>query len=135
MLGLTSYERGNFKQYDTFRKMYKNLYKKNCPHFKNFPQIISEFGAGCGGEILFNYETCKFDYVQVKRNLNKQSKWVKNMFKEFNKHEDYTKNIKAAIWFSANDYGYVDGKELIMNYFQLDECLKPTLNQLKKGLK
>lgn len=135
MLGLTSYERGNFKQYDTFRKMYKNLYKKNCPHFKNFPQIISEFGAGCGGEILFNYETCKFDYVQIKRNLNKQSKWVKNMFKEFNKNEDYTKNIKAAIWFSANDYGYVDGKELIMNYFQLDECLMPTLNQLKKGLK
>ena len=57
------------------------------------------------------------------------------MFKEFNKNEDYTKNIKAAIWFSANDYGYIDGKELIMNYFQLDECLKPTLNQLKKGLK
>ena len=135
MLGLTSYERGNMKQYDTFRKMYKNLYKKNCPHFKNFPQIISEFGAGCGGEVLFDYEKACFEYVEVKRNLKKQSNWVKNMFIEFNKKQQYTKNIKAAIWFSANDYGNKDGKSHIMNYFRLDDELKPTLRQFKKGFK
>lgn len=134
ILGLTSYERGNEKKYQTFRKMYKALYKKNTPYFENFPYVISEFGAGAGGKVLFNYEKCVFEEKEIRRNLNKQSKWVKNMFKEFAKQEDYVKNIKGAIWFSVNDYAYVNGKNEIMNYFELDDSVMPTIRQLKKGL-
>ena len=133
ILGLTSYERGNMKEYSSFRKLYKNLYKKNSPYFDKFPQVISEFGSGAGGEVLFNYETMQYDYVDIRRNLEKQRLWVKNMFKEFKKQEDYTKMIKGAIWFSANDYAYKDGKERIMNYFQLDDQVIPTIRQFKKG--
>ena len=32
--------------------MYKSLNKKNSPYFDNFPSIISEFGAGAGGNIV-----------------------------------------------------------------------------------
>ena len=134
ILGLTSYERGNEKKYQTFRKMYKALYKKNTPYFENFPYVISEFGAGAGGKVLFNYEKCVFEEKEIRRNLNKQSKWVKNMFKEFAKQEDYVKNIKGAIWFSVNDYAYVNGKNEIMNYFELDDSVMPTIRQFKKGL-
>ena len=56
------------------------------------------------------------------------------MFKEFAKQEDYVKNIKGAIWFSVNDYAYVNGKNEIMNYFELDDSVMPTIRQLKKGL-
>ena len=121
-------------KYQTFRKMYKALYKKNTPYFENFPYVISEFGAGAGGKVLFNYEKCVFEEKEIRRNLNKQSKWVKNMFKEFAKQEDYVKNIKGAIWFSVNDYAYVNGKNEIMNYFELDDSIMPTIRQLKKGL-
>lgn len=134
MLGLTSYERGNMKEYDTFRHMYKSLYKKNCPHFANFPQIISEFGAGAGGKVLINYEKNILEYVEIRRNLNKQKNWVKNMFKEFKKDEKYIKQIKAAIWFSANDSGFKDGQWHTMNYFELDDDVMPTIKEFKKGL-
>lgn len=135
MLGLTSYERGNMEQYSSFKKLYKDLYKKNTPYFSNFPQIISEFGAGAGGEILFDYEQGCFKDVNIRRNLDKQRRWVKDMFIQFNKHPEYTKQIKAAIWFSVNDYGYKDGKEQIMNYFRLDDSLMPTIKQFKKSFK
>ena len=135
MLGLTSYERGNMEQYSSFKKLYKDLYKKNSPYFSNFPQIISEFGAGAGGEILFDYEQGCFKDVNIRRNLDKQRRWVKDMFIQFNKHPEYTKQIKAAIWFSVNDYGYKDGKEQIMNYFRLDDSLMPTIKQFKKSFK
>ena len=135
MLGLTSYERGNMKKYDTFKKMYTKLYQKNSPYFTNFPQIISEFGAGAGGAILFDYEKGCFEDVEIRRNLDKQKQWVKKMFVEFNKHPEYAKKIKAAIWFSVNDYGYKDGKNQIMNYFELDDSVMPTIKQFKKGFK
>ena len=133
MLGLTSYERGNNKKYSSFKELYKSLYKKNVPYFENYPWIISEFGAGCGGQILFNYEKGCFEKVVEKRNLSKQSNFVKKMFVELDKKEKYCKNIKAAIWFSANDYGFFEGKNQIMNYFALDEDLKSTIYQFKKG--
>ena len=133
MLGLTSYERGNEKQYASFKKLYKSLYEKNCPHFANFPQIISEFGAGAGGEIQINFEKQCFEDVEIRRNLSKQAKWVKDMFYELNKHPEYTKQIKAAIWFSVNDYGYKDGKEQIMNYFELDDTVMKTIKQFSKN--
>ncbi len=133
MLGLTSYERGNMEQYDSFKTLYSALYKKNSPYFEKFPHIISEFGAGTGGAVLFNYTNNCFDYVPIRRNLNKQKKWVKNMFKEFKKQPKYLKNIKATIWFSANDYGRKDGKDHVMNYFKLDDDVMPTIKEFKKG--
>ena len=115
--------------------MYTKLYQKNSPYFTNFPQIISEFGAGAGGAILFDYEKGCFEDVEIRRNLDKQKQWVKKMFVEFNKHPEYAKKIKAAIWFSVNDYGYKDGKKQIMNYFELDDSVMPTIKQFKKGFK
>ena len=134
MLGLTSYERGNEEKYLTFRKMYKSLNKKNSPYFDNFPSIISEFGAGAGGKVLFNYDSMKFEEKEIRRNLSKQQRWVKNMFVEFDKRQSHTKNIKGAIWFSVNDYAYVNGKNEIMNYFELDDNVIPTIKALGKGL-
>ena len=43
-------------------------------------------------------------------------------------------NIKGAVWFSVNDYAYVNGKNEIMNYFELDDSVMPTIRQFKKGL-
>ena len=51
------------------------------------------------------------------------------------KYPDYVKNIKAAIWFSANDYANVNNKDYIMNYFCLDEKVAPTISAFKKGFK
>jgi len=134
MLGLTYYERGNEEKFTSFKELYSTLYEKNIPYFKKYPHIISEFGVGCGGEIIPNYEKGGFDFTLIRRNLNKQVKWVKEMFDNFDNKEEYTKNIKAAIWFSANDYGSVEGKNYIMNYFQLDEEVMPTILALKEGI-
>ena len=56
------------------------------------------------------------------------------MFVEFDKRQPHTKNIKGAIWFSVNDYAYVNGKNEIMNYFELDDNVIPTIKALGKGL-
>lgn len=135
MLGLTAYERGNMKKYHSFTMMYKKLYQKNTPYFVKFPHIISEFGAGCGGEVVYDYEQHKYLFLPVCRNLDKQVNFVNKMFDEIKKYPDYVKNIKAAIWFSANDYANVNNKDYIMNYFCLDEKVAPTISAFKKGFK
>lgn len=133
VLGLTSYERGNFNKLTSFKSLYSALYKKNSPYFNNFPHIISEFGCGAGGKVITNYEENRMDYVKEGRNLYKQKYWVKKMFEQLKQRHNYCKNIKAAIWFSANDYGFKDDKWHVMNYFKLDDNVMPTILEFNKG--
>ena len=56
------------------------------------------------------------------------------MFDNFENKEEYTKNIKAAIWFSENDYGSVEGNNYIMYYFQLEDEVMTTILALKVGI-
>lgn len=136
MLGLTAYERGNVREeYRSFSELYQALYEKNTPYFARFPQIISEFGAGAGGEVVPNYEKHGYDFLPKCRNLDKQTKWVEDMFQVLKERPEYVKNIKGAIWFSANDYAQINQKNYIMNYFQLDEEVMPTIQALERGLK
>ena len=73
------------------------------------------------------------------RNQNLQAKWVEEMFSYFNAtNKDaypFVKNIKAAIWFSCNDYATYKDESKIMNYLKLDSELTETLNALKEGFK
>lgn len=136
MLGLTSYERGNNKDdYSMFSSLYKKLYEKNVPYFSDYPWIISEFGAGAGGEIIYDYDSVPPGYNKVikARNKDKQVEFVKDMFTCFKNKEYFIKNIKGAIWFSANDYGYFENSWQITNYFALDDSLDSLLDEFKNG--
>ena len=68
--------------------------------------------------------------------MAKQTQWVKDMFKclENNQAPEnaFCKNIKAAVWFSANDYAYIDGKNYITNYLRLDEGTMSTIQAFKE---
>jgi hypothetical protein len=138
MLGLTSYEMNNGDSVSSFKDMYKYLYDKNMPYFKNYPWIISEFGCGAGGETYYDWEQGKYVMTKKARNQELQAGWVRDMFDCLNNNQAeenaFCKNIKAAIWFSVNDSVDVDGKTYINNYLQLNDELTPTLEAFKNGL-
>lgn len=135
MLGLTGYERGNEEKLQSFEELYSTLYQKNSPYFDLFPQIISEFGCGAGGETHFDFEQGKYVFLKRARNQDKQTKWVHDMFTILNTTKPkYVSNIKAAIWFSVNDYAYVNNHNYIMNYFELTDEVMPTILEFKVGL-
>lgn len=127
-LGLTYYDYNNEDGPTSFEELYSWLYQKNMPHFKNYPAIISEFGCGAGGEIS----------GKMYRNEKSQALWVKDMFTLFNEKRydnnpkyDFVRQIKAAIWFNADDY-YQDK---IRNKIVIDEKNTPnTIKYFKEGL-
>lgn len=137
MLGLTNYEMNNSNSLTSFEDMYKYVYDNNASYFINYPWIISEFGCGAGGEAYYDYG--KEDYVMTEKGRNKQAQadWVKGMFDILNNNQEpkneFSKNIKAAIWFSVNDYTDVNGESKIVNYFQLNDELTETQNEFKNG--
>ena len=122
LLGLTSYEMNNGSGPTPFRTMYTSLYNKNEAVFGDMPAIIGEFACGAGGETT----------GELKRNAASQAQWVRDMFADF-AHRDlnpYLGNIKAAVWFSANDYS----GDQIVNQLSLDSDLTETLTALREGL-
>ncbi len=138
VLGLTSYEMGNGTTLKSFEDHYRQLYEKNTPYYDNYPWIISEFGAGAGGEKAYNWSTSSWDTTTAGRNHAQQAQWVTDMFECF-KHRDeagyeFVKNIKGAVWFSCNDYTSINNTNYITNYFELDASLTKTLAAFKKGL-
>ncbi len=141
LLGLTSYEMGNdAEEYRSFKDHYQDLYNRNTPYFNQYPAIISEFAAGAGGEVMHDYsQGGALVETTLGRNQNLQAKWVEEMFSYFNAtNKDaypFVKNIKAAIWFSCNDYATYKDESKIMNYLKLDSELTETLNALKEGFK
>ena len=45
----------------------------------------------------------------------------------------FCKNIKIAIWFSANDFVDVNGETLIKNYYKLDEGTPLAIEAFREG--
>ncbi len=127
-LGLTYYDYNNGEGPTSFENLYSWLYQKNMPHFKNYPAIISEFGCGSGGEAS----------GKMYRNEKSQAIWIQEMFNLFNEKRfdnnpkyDFIRQIKAAIWFNADDY-YQDK---IKNKLIIDEENTPdTIKCFKEGL-
>lgn len=143
MLGLTNYQmnNGNPEYFESFRKMYSDLYKKNTPYFDNYPAVIGEFGCAAGGDYVYDYN--KSSYVEADnleaRRLH-QAEWITDMFECFlHKNEpgyEFAKNICVAIWFSANDYADLDdGRQIIYNHLKLDEGAPLALKAFHEGYK
>jgi hypothetical protein len=138
MLGLTYYQMNNDKKIESFKEMYTELYKKNTPWFDNFPAIIGEFACGAGGEVT--YDWAKPGYVPVPDLETKkqwQADWITAMFECFMKNQEagyeFCKNIKAAAWFSANDYATVDGVNKVINYLRLDSGVPKAIEAFRNG--
>ena len=139
ILGLTAYERGNERdEYISFEEHYRRLFQKNTPYFDNYPWVISEFGAGAGGEATYHYEEGRWIFREKARNLDLQVQWIDEMFECFKRRDEqgyeFCKNIKGAIWFGANDPAFVEGKEYVMNYFELDDGVLPAIDALRRGI-
>jgi hypothetical protein len=138
LLGLTHYEMNNGQKPESFKNMYTYVYNQSAPYFNNYPWIISEFACGSGGEAYYDYGKASYVTTTLGRNKASQAEWVKEMFKCLNNNQSeenvFCKNIKAAVWFSANDYAAIDGKQVVINYLQLDNELTDTLAAFKEGL-
>ena len=137
-LGLTSYEMGNSGTFKSFEEHYRAVYEKNTPYFDDYPWIISEFAAGAGGEKQYDYGSSQWRTTTLGRNQNAQAQWVEDMFECFERRNEpgyeFVKGIKGAVWFSVNDYTYLDETDYIVNYLRLDDSLTKTLAAFKKGL-
>ncbi len=138
MLGLTYYQMNNDTEIESFKDMYTELYKKNTPWFDNFPAILGEFACGAGAEVTYDWD--KGAYVPVPGLEEKkqwQAEWIEGMFDCFMKNQEagyeFCKNIKCAVWFSANDYVTVDGETKIINYLKLDDGVPLALEAINKG--
>ena len=138
MLGLTFYQMNNDSEIESFKDMYTKLYKTNTPYFDNFPAIIGEFACGAGGEVVYDWG--KGGYVPVPDLETKkqwQADWIKGMFDCFMKNQEsgyeFAKNIKAATWFSCNDYANVDGVDKVINYLRLDTGVPKALEAFRDG--
>ncbi|MBQ9415213.1 MAG: hypothetical protein IJU16_08840, partial [Clostridia bacterium] len=138
-IGLTAYEFGNNATFSSFSSLYSALYKKNKDYYINYPWIISEFAAGAGGEKAYDWGANAWVDTELGRNAGQQAQWVRDMFDCFDNNQTsanvFCKNIKAAVWFSANDYASVDGKNVITNYLKLDSGTTETLEVFKERLK
>ena len=138
MLGLTFYQMNNDSEIESFKDMYTKLYKTNTPYFDNFPAIIGEFACGAGGEVIYDWG--KGGYVPVKDLETKkqwQANWINGMFDCFMKNQEpgyeFAKNIKAATWFSCNDYATVNGEDKVINYLRLDSGVPNALEAFRNG--
>ncbi len=142
MLGLTYYEMNNGigknASVKSFKEMYTYLYNKNMPYYENYPWIISEFGCAAGGKAYYDWGSSRYVESELGRNSALQAEWVSDMFECFNNNQEaanaFCRNIKAAVWFSVNDYADVGGKSTITNYLQLNDELTETLEEFRKGL-
>lgn len=138
ILGLTSYEMGNESTLASFKTLYSDLYNKNSPYFDNYPAVISEFGAGAGGEKKYSWSASKYVDTVLGRNADKQQAWVKAMFECFEKRDqrgyEFCQNIKGAVWFGVNDYAAINGTNYITNFFELSDKVPNTVKAFKEGL-
>ena len=143
MLGLTYYQMntGKLEAFESFSKMYSDLYKKNTPYFDNYPAVLGEFGCAAGGDYVYDYNKSSYveaDNLEARR--KHQAEWITDMFECFlHKNEpgyEFAKNICVAIWFSANDYANLDdGKQIIYNHLKLDEGAPLALKAFHEGYK
>lgn len=140
MLGLTYYQMNNgaVNSFKSFKEMYTELYQKNTPYFDNYPAVLGEFGCAAGGDYVYDWS--KSDYV-VPDNLElrrqHQAEWITGMFDCFLKKNEpgyeFAKNIKVAIWFSANDYAKMGDEYVITNHLQLNDDTPLAIEAFKEG--
>ncbi|MBQ9414920.1 MAG: hypothetical protein IJU16_07335 [Clostridia bacterium] len=139
VLGLTGYDMGNKDRIRSFEEIYRALYKKNSPWFTEFPAVISEFGAGAGGEQQYIYEEKQWHATALGRNADQQAAWIREIFACLAKRDrpgyEFAQQIKGAVWFNCNDYAMVDDKLCITNYFELNDHLADSVAAFKEGLK
>ena len=138
MLGLTYYQMNNDNLCESFRQMYTELYEKNTPWFDNFPAILGEFACGAGASVVYDWDKQQYvpaDNIELKRQW--QADWIKGMFDCFEKNQnsgyEFCKNIKIAVWFSANDYVDINGVSTVNNYLRLDEGVPLALQAFREG--
>ena len=138
MLGLTYYEPGNSSSMDTFRNMYTKTYNTYKDYFIDYPWMIGEFACGAGGAKLYSWGSQSYQNATQGRSETNQANWCREMFKCFadNQSESnrFCRNIKIAIWFSANDYVSIDGTNYVLNYYKLDEALDKTFAVFREWL-
>ena len=134
MLGITSYQMNNGtngQRPDSFKQMYTSVYNKMMPYFEQYPWIIGEYGCAAGGDAYYDYGTQQYIMTERGRNGKFQEEWVKQMLEYFRDTTqagaNFCKQIKAAVWFSANDYASVNGKNVVTNYIKLDEDRAETI--------
>ena len=140
MIGLTYYQMNNTNvtAFASFKEMYSELYQKNTPYFDNYPAVIGEFGCAAGDSYVFDYG--KNEYVVLDNaatRMRHQAEWITDMFDCFIKKNEpgyeFAKNIKVAIWFSANDYATVNGENVITNHLRLDEDVPQAIAAFREG--
>ena len=139
MLGLTYYEPGNDgSAMDSFRNMYTKTFNTYKDYFIDYPWMIGEFACGAGGAKLYSWGSRTYQNTSQGRNENNQANWCREMFKCFADNQSeanrFCRNIKIAVWFSANDYVSVDGANYVLNYYKLDEALDKTFEVFREWL-
>ena len=110
MLGLTAYNFGDGADWNTFETMYTMLDTYYSQYFGDWGWIISEFGCS-----------------DTDGDKTRKAQWITDMFTCF--EEGMYPNIKAAVWFNANDY--VDGE--LLNEIVLTDSEK-TMEAFREGL-
>ncbi len=138
MLGLTYYQMNNTDYMASFKEMYQELYAKNTPYFDNYPAIIGEFGCAAGGEVVYDWGINDWKTVEnIEKRRQDQAKWITEMFDCLINNQqagyEFCKNIKAASWFSCNDYVTVNGEQRISNYLKLDSGVPLAIEAFRDG--
>ena len=110
MIGVTYYNFGNDKTWASFDDLYYGIDEYYGKYFRDWPWIIGEFGCS---------DT---------QGPARKAQWITDMFDSFAAGK--YPNIKAAIWFSCNDY---DSAGNITHLLLLEES-DETLNAFKEGL-
>jgi len=110
MLGLTSYNFGDEDEWASFEELYTALETYYGRYFGDWGWIISEFGCSDTDE-----------------DKTRKAEWITDMFTcfEIGKYP----NIKAAVWFNANDY---EGGELVHEIVLTDD--PKTMEAFRDGL-
>lgn len=138
MLGLTYYQMNNTDYMASFKEMYQELYAKNTPYFDNYPAIIGEFGCAAGGDVVFDWGINDWKAVEnIDKRRQDQAKWITEMFDCLINNQksgyEFCKNIKAASWFSCNDYVNINGEQRISNYLKLDSGVPLAIQAFREG--
>ncbi|MBB3128347.1 hypothetical protein FHS19_003001 [Paenibacillus rhizosphaerae] len=134
---LSLYSMNNDGKPESFSDQLKRIYESKKDFFGKLPWHIGEFGCASGGEFVI--QNGEVVYTEKGRYQAAQASWVKEMFDSLkkgangNKNYEYASNIKGAVWFSVNDYAYIEGKDLIQNYIELGPELTDTLKEFRKG--
>ena len=111
MMGVTAYCPGH-GGFDSYEKLYAKIEDDYRPFFMDWPWIISEFG--CGPD----------DGTKIEE----QARWIRECFDCMAQRR--FPNIKAAIWFSANDYN-PDGS--VHNGYQLNPDIPQVMAAFREG--